>query len=451
MSKVVYPMSPPEYSGPGPSFDGGANYGINPGAVEIMTPDRIDDTTPPPAYDSIFVSEQNSRQSKPNVHHDDRNLWEKVHEWFEFSILQQIIWLGAFVFAITYISFGLKYAGQCFRKKYDGNGKTIEEEDLPSFMKAEGGVLCALVLYVFCWRLIFICDRKRTRRINKADLEGRKKCGGYLFFFCCGLCFATFVLCILGATKVFQFHDVTKNHTLKCNDEFYNFYHDTKIGQMAILIPYAVYIIVSMFIVIPKAKNWFMRHKWHQWASLLDADQDGIISSDDMKKTNATLEQLRLAVGDRRTALNADAQNKWWDDHIFKRGANKHISVEDYVAYLEGIYNPADMGNKMRPVITGFFNFFSTPDFRKKNCILTEEDFIKFWTILKNVDKVHCRNIYIRHFLNPTTMESFLGDFVALVSSNDFFDENTIRVHTVLKPPRSSPCDTICHPSCCGV
>ncbi|CAG2223615.1 unnamed protein product [Mytilus edulis] len=262
---------------------------------------------PPPAYDSIFVSEQNSRQSKPNVHHDDRNLWEKVHEWFEFSILQQIIWLGAFVFAITYISFGLKYAGQCFRKKYDGNGKTIEE-DLPSFMKAEGGVLCALVLYVFCWRLIFICDRKRTHRINKADLEGRKKCGGYLFFFCCGLCFATFVLCILGATKVFQFHDVTKNHTLKCNDEFYNFYHDTKIGQMAILIPYAVYVIVSMFIVIPKAKNWFMRHKWHQWASLLDADQDGIISSDDMKKTNATLEQLRLAVGDRRTALNADAQ-----------------------------------------------------------------------------------------------------------------------------------------------
>lgn len=45
MSKVVYPMSPPEYSGPGPSFDGGANYGINPGAVEIMTPDRIDDTS----------------------------------------------------------------------------------------------------------------------------------------------------------------------------------------------------------------------------------------------------------------------------------------------------------------------------------------------------------------------------------------------------------------------
>ncbi|VDI29208.1 Hypothetical predicted protein [Mytilus galloprovincialis] len=98
-----------------------------------------------------------------------------------------------------------------------------------------------------------------------------------------------------------------------------------------------------------------MRHKWHQWASLLDADQDGIISSDDMKKTNATLEQLRLAIGDRRTALNADAQTKWWDDHIFKRGADKHISVEDYVAYLEGIYNPADMGNKMRPVITGFF------------------------------------------------------------------------------------------------
>ncbi|CAC5378541.1 unnamed protein product [Mytilus coruscus] len=448
MSKNVHPISPPEYSGPGPSFDGGPNTGVYPGAVEIMTPDRIADTTPPPAYDSIFI---NQRQSKPNVHHDDRNLWEKVHEWFEFSVLQQIIWLGALAFAISYIVFGLKYAGHCYRKKYDGKGKTIEEEDLPLFMKAEGGVLCALVLYVFFWRLLFICDRRRTHRINKADLEGRKKCGGYLFFFCCGLCFATFVLCIIGATKVFQFHDVSKNHTLKCDQEFYNFYHDAKIGQMMVLIPYALYVIVSMFIVIPKAKNWFMRHKWRQWASLLDADQDGIISSDDMERTNNTLEQLRLAIGDRRTALNADAQKKWWNDHIFKRGTNKHISVDDYVTYLEGIYNPADMRNKMRPVITGFFNFFSTPDFRKKNCILAEEDFIKFWAILKNVDKVHCRNIYIRHFLNPSTMESFLEDFVALVSYNDFFDENTIRVHTVLKPPRSATCDPICHPSFCGV
>ncbi|XP_052067305.1 uncharacterized protein LOC127706687 [Mytilus californianus] len=140
MAKIVHPISPPEYSGPGLSFDGGPNPGIYPGAAEIMTPDRIEDTTPPPAYDSIFVNDQ--RQPKPNVHHDDRNLWEKVHEWFEFSVLQQIIWLGALVFAITYIRFGLKYAGQCFRKKYDGKGKTTEEEeDLPSFMKIEGGVL----------------------------------------------------------------------------------------------------------------------------------------------------------------------------------------------------------------------------------------------------------------------------------------------------------------------
>ncbi|CAC5378542.1 unnamed protein product [Mytilus coruscus] len=318
MAKNVHPISPPEYSGPGPSFDGGPNPGIYPGAVEIMTPDRIADT-----------------------------------------ILQQIIWLGALAYAISYIVF--------------------------------------------------------------------------------------------EAAKVFQFHNVSKNQTMKCDQEFYNFYHDAKIGQMVVLIPYTLYVIVSMFIVIPKAKNWFMRHKWRQWASLLDADQDGIISSDDMERTNTRLEQLRLAIGDRKTTLNAEVQkNGGMIIYSKEEPTNTSLLTTMSIIWREFII-PQIWGTKCAQLSPAFLNFFSTPDFWKMNCILAEEDFIKFWAILKIVDEVHCRNVYIRHFLNPSTMESFLGDFVAIVSYNDFFDENTIRVHTVLKLPRSATCDSICHPSCCGV
>lgn len=178
-----------------------------------------------------------------------------------------------------------------------------------------------------------------------------------------------------------------------------------------------------------------MRHKWRQWASLLDADQDGIISTRDMEKINARLDELRQAIGERTTPLDAEKQNKWWNEHIFKRGVDNDISIDGYISYLEGIYNPADMEGKMRPVITGFFNFFSTPEFRKQNQPIIEEDFIKFWTILKNMDKLHCRRSFIRYFLNPLTMANFLEDFVAFLSYSDLFDENTTRVHNLLKPP----------------
>ncbi|XP_076115246.1 uncharacterized protein LOC143083016 isoform X4 [Mytilus galloprovincialis] len=364
-------------------------------------------------------------------------MWEKVHEWFEMSILQQIIWLGALVFAISYIHFGLN--GNCSRIHFNENGKKVEELDLPSFMKTEGGVLCALILFVFVWRLIGICDTKRTQRIKRVDLEGRKKCGGNLFCILFCLSMASFVTCSIGASKVIPFYkyEVSKNYTYvyNCDSKFYSFYHNTKIGQLVVVVLYAAYILITIFVVIPKGKVWFLRHKWRQWASLLDADQDGIISTRDMEKINARLEELRQAIGDRPTPLDAEKQNKWWNDHIFKRGVDKDISIDGYINYLEGIYNPADMEKKMRTVITGFFNFFSTPQFRKQNQPIIEEDFIKFWTIFKNMDKLHCRRSFIRHFLNPLTMASFLEDFVAFLSYNDFFDENTTRVHNLLKPP----------------
>ncbi|CAC5378073.1 unnamed protein product [Mytilus coruscus] len=414
MEKNLNQISPPTYSEPEPS-DVDTNPAIYTGASNIMTRAQIADIGPPPAYDSILV---NQEPPKTNVRHDDRNLWEKVHEWFEMS--------------------SLKYDGNCSRIHYDGKGKKVEEIDLPSFMKAEGGVLCAYILFVFGCRLLSICDTKRKQRIKRADVEGRKKCEGNLFFIWFSLSIASSVLCSIGASKVIPFYkyDVSKNYTFNCDSEFYSFYHNAKIGQLVVFVPYAAYILIAIFIVIPKGKVWFVRRKWRQWASLLDSDQDGIISIGDMEKINARLDALRRAIGDRTTALDAEKQKKWWNDHIFKRGVNKDISIDGYINYLEGIYNPADMEEKMRPVITGFFNFFTTPDFRKKNLPFVEEDFIKFWTILTNMDELHCKRLFIRHFLNPLTMASFLEDFVAFLAYNDFFDENTTRVHNILKPPR---------------
>jgi hypothetical protein len=134
---------------------------------------------------------------------------------------------------------------------------------------------------------------------------------------------------------------------------------------------------------------------------------------------------------------------KWWNDHILKRGPDKDMSVYDYVAYLDGLLRPLpphEKANKMRPVITGFFDIFSTKEYRDKKLFLGEEDFVNFWVIFADVDEHHCRRVYTKYFPAPLTMEYFLADFEAFVSNPEFVDENSKRVFHVFKQPNPSGC-----------
>ncbi|XP_061195951.1 uncharacterized protein LOC133204223 [Saccostrea echinata] len=142
-----------------------------------------------------------------------------------------------------------------------------------------------------------------------------------------------------GATKIFSLYnkDFT-NYTSVCHPEFYDFYYNAKIGQLAVLMPYAAYILIAWTLLLILQKRWFIHHKWRQWVRLLDAEQDGIISADDMEKTNAKLEQIRTLLNGRDSALSEDEQKKWWNNHVFKRGPGKDISLEDYISYLEGLF-----------------------------------------------------------------------------------------------------------------
>jgi hypothetical protein len=78
------------------------------------------------------------------------------------------------------------------------NKTTIAEENLTSFIEAEGGVSCAFVLYVFLWRLWYFCTTLRSTRIAKDDLEGQKKCGGLFFWFSIGIFWANFGVSVAG-------------------------------------------------------------------------------------------------------------------------------------------------------------------------------------------------------------------------------------------------------------
>jgi hypothetical protein len=166
-----------------------------------------------------------------------------------------------------------------------------------------------------------------------------------------------------------------------------------------------------------------------------------------MEKTNAKLEQIRRLVGVQRSPLSAEKQKKCWNDHVFKSGPGKPISLEDYMSHLEGTIASLDKShenaNKMRPIITGFFNFFSTEEYRKKNIIIGEEDFVKFWRILADSDEQHSREMFNKHFPAPLTMASFLDDFTALISHVEFWEEYSNRVFNLLKFRRPGCCHIV--------
>lgn len=185
-----------------------------------------------------------------------------------------------------------------------------------------------------------------------------------------------------------------------------------------------------------QTEKWFLRRKLRCWAKLLDADRDGVIGQDDMKKTNEKLEKLRIRFGARQRPLPASDQKKWWNENIFKQEAGRSIKVEDYVLSVENYLGKGaayDRANRIRPVLKKWFDFFTTEEYINMNLDMTENDFVKFWTELFGDDEQHYKRMFIKHFPSPLTMSDFLEDFVAFLSNPEFFNEFSSRVLQVVK------------------
>lgn len=142
---------------------------------------------------------------------------------------------------------------------------------------------------------------------------------------------------------------------------------------------------------------------------------------------------IREAIGDRTSAVKEADQNKLRNDHIFKRGENKDILVEEYVSYLERMYDPSYMEDIKRSFFTGLYDAFSTSVFRKKNDNFSMENFCTFWKILAGVDAKLCKRVFTRGFSNPLTLEGLLEEFVQFVSLDEFVYVESLRVFLILK------------------
>lgn len=385
-------------------------------------------------FGRIFTITQPDRHDA--YYKDDRNTLEIFFEWFEMSVLQLILWIVVLAFSITYITYGVKYDGDCTIMSYDKTGKVSgKEDDVAVFMQIEGGFLCATVLCVLLVRLhARLQERSRTQQNTKIDLKEQKIFDRLLFISKLVLYAVNLGLCITGATKIIPLHNQKKNTISNCDPKFADFYYEAKVGQFVVVMLFAVYFIFSFILMKLLREKWFLRRKLRCWAKLLDADRDGVISQDDMRNTNEKLENLRIIFGVRQTSLEVTDQRKWWDDNIFKQGAVEEIKVDDYVHSVENyLGNGAayDRANRIRPVVTTWFDFFTTEEYINRNLDMT--DFVRFWNELSGDDEQHYRRMFIKHFPSPLTMSDFLEDFVAFLSNPEYLNEFSSRVFQVVK------------------
>ncbi|XP_062613875.1 uncharacterized protein LOC134275621 [Saccostrea cucullata] len=162
---------------------------------------------------------------------------------------------------------GIKYSGQCYWRKFNKEGDKEEEESLTAFIQAEGRVLCATILWVFLCRINALRENRLKKPFSISDIDGKNLLGAIFVFIGMVLYFADFGLCIAGATKIYSLYDKDfTNYTSVCHPKFYKFYYNAKIGQLAVLMPYAVYILIAWSILSLEQKSWFLHHKWRQWA-----------------------------------------------------------------------------------------------------------------------------------------------------------------------------------------
>lgn len=375
----------------------------------------------------------------PNGHQayykDDRNMLEFLFELFEMLVLQLMLWIVTFAFSITYIIYGAIYDGNCTVMKFDRTGQDSGIEDVAVFMKIEGIALSFTALYAVTVRLYAYEKKYHTHRNMKIDLKEQKDFYRLLSGFQLILCLINIGLCIAGGTKIIPLHNQEKNTRSNCDSKFSNFYYEAKVGQFVVILLYFVYFVLSYSLILLREK-WFLRRKLRCWAKLLDADRDGVIGQDDMKKTNEKLEKLRIIFCVRQRPLPASDQKKWWNENIFKQEAGRSIKVEDYVLSVENYLGKGaayDRANRIRPVLKKWFDFFTTEEYINMNLDMTENDFVKFWTELFGDDEQHYKRMFIKHFPSPLTMSDFLEDFVAFLSNPEFFNEFSSRVLQVVK------------------
>lgn len=366
---------------------------------------------------------------------DDRNMLEIFFEWLEMSAFQLILWIVVLAFSIKYIIYGSMYHGDCTITKFDTTGQ-VKEDDVAVFMTIEGGFLLATVIFEVMVLLRARQERCRTQQNTKTDLKEKKIFDRLLFGFELVFCIIDFGLCIAGATKIIPLHNQENNIISNCDPEFSNFYYEAKVGQFVVIMLYAVYFVLSCSLIKLLREKWFLRRKLRCWAKLLDADRDGVISQDDMMKTNEKLNRLRKIFGARQRSLTAAVQKKWWNDNIFKQEAGEEIKVEDYVHSVENCLGKGaayDRADKIRPVVKTWFDFFTTEKYINRNLDMTETDFVMFWKELSGDDEQHYKRMFIKHFPSPLTMSDFLEDFVAFLSNPEYLNEFSSRVFQVVK------------------
>ncbi|XP_062571283.1 uncharacterized protein LOC134233336 [Saccostrea cucullata] len=381
-----------------------ADEGFYPKLPPITSAQPTGKRPDPPSYISLFLVSPPSNK-KASVYEDEPpSFWENGGCLCQKSDLKYLLLAVVVLFGILYTYEGVTFIDLC-----------PVASSLPLIMGVEGvSLLGFLLLYFF---LLPSSENQRKERKSEEDILS-KQCH-YLIRLVLIFVYITYlyIIWIIGCVQVFeispdsvdkskQFGSKAKNESWYCDTEFYDVIYYGNLCQSAVQSLIAL-IIIIFWMSNPTEKQRFMKQKWKTWFRMLDHDKDGTISQTDMKRTNEKLESIRIYLRQRTVPLDSKKAATWWTTHIFRRGTNS-ITFDQFcnthnnfnVQYTES----EDFQSAVRRCVTEFFDFFSTHE-QGRNHILTDENFVRFWSMLAGTEEKRARE--------------HLKDFPRLLSTGD--------------------------------
>lgn len=115
----------------------------------------------------------------------------------------------------------------------------------------------------------------------------------------------------------------------------------------------------------------YLTKKWKYWYSYLDVNHDGMISFEDVEECRKKFAELHKLKADKAKSVNVDIE-KWWNKYIFRAGAGKELSVDDFLNILTSDYKK-DKAAFKKSIQECFEEVFNVIDIDKDRTIDLEE------------------------------------------------------------------------------
>ncbi|XP_062619281.1 sarcoplasmic calcium-binding protein-like [Saccostrea cucullata] len=160
----------------------------------------------------------------------------------------------------------------------------------------------------------------------------------------------------------------------------------------------------------------YLTMKWKYWYTYLDVNKDGKISMEDVEECRKKFTDLHKLAGEKAKNVNVDIE-QWWNTYIFRAGAGKEISVDDFVSILSADYKKDKAGFK-DSMQKCFEKVFDVIDMDKDRTIDLDE-FVFAFRAFGHENEAVLKSVFDSYGQKKVPMKKLVDSWVQFVCDED--------------------------------